>query len=354
MTDADTAAIDRSHDSMSSSPPAAVTPFTSAITGTSSCRSRPNTRCSSSTNRGNATGSRWSATYRLRSPPALNARPSPVTRTARTRRSAAAASSASSSCWIIAPSIALSRRGLSSVMSAATAFPASGMSLRRIERLGSGIGALDLAEQHVLLDLPRGRHGNRVDDAELLGDLVRRQPGCPQPVPDRVEVERRLLVQPDAGAHALAQPVVRDPHHRRLPDLGEPRQQILDLARRDVDAAPDDDLLLPPDHAQVAVGVDRGQVPRPHPSVVERGGRPLRVVEEPHAGLRPPSEDLAGLAGRAGEALAVADLDLDARHREAVRGGALVDRRAGAVPRSDQHLGRAVQPEHADPDPLGV
>ena len=57
---AERAARAKSQFRSSSRPPAAVTPFTRATTGTGKVRSRPKMRCSSATKRGNRTGSRWS------------------------------------------------------------------------------------------------------------------------------------------------------------------------------------------------------------------------------------------------------------------------------------------------------
>ena len=125
-------------------------------------------------------------------------------------------------------------------------------------------------------------------------------------------------------------------------DLGEGDDQLLDLPRRDVEPAADDDLLLAPDDGEVAVVVDRDQVAAAHPAVgAERGRGARRVGEEADAGVRAAGEQLALGAGVDDGAVVVAHLELDVAHgrRRRCRGAASGDRRR-PVPGADEHLGR--------------
>src|SRR5947209_6866243 len=84
----------------------------------------------------------------------------------------------------------------------------------------------------------------------------------------------------------------------RLPDrCGHRRvlnEDVVDLARRDLLAAPVDQLLQAPDQRQVAVLAEDALVACPKPALPERGGIRLLVVRVAVDHARPPNHHLAG------------------------------------------------------------
>ena len=83
-----------------------------------------------------------------------------------------------------------------------------------------------------------------------------------------VGVERLALLQHDRGAHLLAELVVRHADDGRLLDRRVLVEHLLDLARVDVVAAADDQVLLAVDDEEVAVLVHLGHVAGAEPAVV--------------------------------------------------------------------------------------
>ena len=84
-------------------------------------------------------------------------------------------------------------------------------------------------------------------------------------------------------AHARSmQPRIGHGHDGDPGDLRVREERVLDLGHRDVLAAADDQVLGPPGDGHVAVGVERGAIPRPEPAVggVALGGEggPLEVA----------------------------------------------------------------------------
>src|SRR6185503_16317629 len=77
--------------------------------------------------------------------------------------------------------------------------------------------------------------------------------------------------EPDDRAGDLARDRVGKPHDRRLGDRGMRGEQVLELARADVLALPDDDVLPPPGDAEIARGVDRPEVAGAKPAVGREG-----------------------------------------------------------------------------------
>ena len=90
----------------------------------------------------------------------------------------------------------------------------------------------------------------------------------------RIAVEvgrRRAGLHADERARVLAEPRVGRGDDRDLGDAGHAQQQLLDLARADVLAAADDDVLLAVGDREVAVGVEHADVAGREPAVgVER------------------------------------------------------------------------------------
>src|SRR3954454_16334441 len=99
---------------------------TSEISDVSRCESWRNSRGAQS------------RSERLRSPPALNARPSPVRITARTAPSSAAASNSARSASAISPSIALRRSGRASATTSTPSAPSARLTGAGSTRTGSG------------------------------------------------------------------------------------------------------------------------------------------------------------------------------------------------------------------------
>src|SRR3546814_9842758 len=101
----------------------------------------------------------------------------------------------------------------------------------------------------------------------------------------------------DEGAGRLAPALVRPGDHRRLHDLGMPEQHVLDLQRRDVLAARDDDVLGAVLDLAVAVGMQHRQVAAAEPDVGERLAGRRRVLQVPlHDGVYAQPELADGLA----------------------------------------------------------
>src|SRR5260370_17089024 len=71
---------------------------------------------------------------------------------------------------------------------------------------------------------------------------------------------------------------MRTADHARIDYAGVKEQHRLDLVRVDVRAAPDDDVLHPPDDVQVSLAIDKPQVAHVRPSVARIGPSRLSPV----------------------------------------------------------------------------
>ena len=109
-------------------------------------------------------------------------------------------------------------------------------------------------------------------------------------------------------------------------------EQFLDLARGDVLAAADDDLLQPPGDAEVAVGLAQGDVAGVQPTVgVDGLGRGLgHVIVAQHHVVAPAAEFAGGAVGKLLARERLDDLHFDAGKRPAHRADAIIDRIVGA------------------------
>src|SRR6185437_6527703 len=175
-------------------------------------------------------------------------------------------------------------------------------------------GRPDLAAQ----DLPGRALGQLVDQPDLPRVLVGG---------DLVAGERAQFLRGRAGvglerygrADLLAEVVVRDPDHGHLGHRRVLVQDFLDLARVDVVAAPDDQVLFAVDDVEVAVFVDPGQVPAAEPAVGDRlgGGLGLAQVALHHVGAL--DDDLADLSLRSRLSLVVDQAHLHALDRNTDR-----------------------------------
>src|SRR3954463_13959614 len=87
---------------------------------------------------------------------------------------------------------------------------------------------------------------------------------------ERAQVPRRRPgpgLERDRRPDLLAEGLVRDADHRRLADVRVLVDDLLDLARVDVEAAADDDVLLAVDDVVVAIVVDARDVAGAKPAV---------------------------------------------------------------------------------------
>src|SRR2546426_2333112 len=90
---------------------------------------------------------------------------------------------------------------------------------------------------------------------------------------------RRAGLERDERLGPLAPLRVGDRDHRALEHRGMPGDGLLDLDRRDVLAARDDDVLLPVPQLDVAVRVPDGEVARMEPAAAEGLGGRVALVE---------------------------------------------------------------------------
>src|SRR5215470_1329033 len=109
---------------------------------------------------------------------------------------------------------------------------------------------------------------------------------------------------------------MRPANHRGLADAGMPQQDFLDLARIDVAAAGNDQVLGPVLEGEEPVGVETTVVAGMQPSTAQRiAARRLVPPITPHNHVAA-ADDLTGLADGEAPILTVdhADLDVGARH----------------------------------------
>src|SRR5271166_2450057 len=117
-----------------------------------------------------------------------------------------------------------------------------------------------------------------------------------QPDKPRVLVRRHLLpgecaqfrgrgdcapLERHGGTDLLAEFVMQDPDHGNLGDRRVLIQDLLDLARIDIEPAADDHVLLPVDNVEVAILVDSAEVTGAEPAAGNRRGRRLRLTPVP-------------------------------------------------------------------------
>src|SRR5262249_6385683 len=119
----------------------------------------------------------------------------------------------------------------------------------------------------------------------------------------------------------LAQHRVRDADHGGLGDGRVLVQDLLDLPRVDVVAAPDDQVFAPVDDEVEAVVVDPGQVTAAEPAVRDRLGGGPGLPPVPLHDVVAADHDPADLAGPHVPAELVDEAELDAADRGADRPG---------------------------------
>src|SRR5215469_15285228 len=119
----------------------------------------------------------------------------------------------------------------------------------------------------------------------------------------------RLPLQDHGGAHHLPVLVVVDPETYRVADRRMRLQRVLDLARRDVLTAADDQLLDPALEAEVAV-FQQAAVAGAEPAAEEGFGVRLRIAQIAGGEPRAADRHLAGLPGREVPPGLVDDADL--------------------------------------------
>src|SRR3546814_20956582 len=123
----------------------------------------------------------------------------------------------------------------------------------------------------------------------------------------------------DRSGDILAQNLVRHADHRRLLHRRMEMERGLDLERRDVVAAADDQFLRPPGHDQIAILVDEAEVAGLGPAALAALRRCFGLVAV-LARMFMPAIDLADEAG-SGDAMAVLVAGLHRASKESRRGG---------------------------------
>ena len=207
-------------------------------------------------------------------------------------------------------------------------------------------GRLDLA----LEDLAGGALGQVVEEPDQARVLVGGDPLLDVGA-DLLGRQLLALVEDDRGADLLAPLVVGDADHRRFADLRVLVEHLLDLARVDVVAAADDQVLLAVDDVEVAVLVDAGHVAAVEPAAAHRlrgrvGALPVALHDVVAA-----DHDLADLALGDRVVVLVDDLHLDPLDRGADR--ARLALAVGVVGAGDRRgLREAVALEHDRPEGL--
>src|SRR3990172_8256542 len=127
------------------------------------------------------------------------------------------------------------------------------------------------AAQLLAQDLADGTLRQRLHEPHLPGALELREVLLAEA--DQLVRRRRLTgLEHDEGAHLLAHERIRASDDRGLGDLRVRVQHLLDLARVDVQAAPDDQVLLPLDDVKEPVGIEAPDVAGAEPAVTEGPG----------------------------------------------------------------------------------
>src|SRR5215210_2852925 len=178
-------------------------------------------------------------------------------------------------------------------------------------RLG---GRLDLA----LEDLPRRSLGQLVHEPDRARVLVGRDLLL-DVRPQLVHVDVLAVLEGDGGRDLLAELVVWHADHRHLGHRGVLVEHLLDLARVDVVAAADDQVLLAVDDEEVAVLVHAGHVAGVEPAAAHAVLRGLGPAPVALHDVVAADDDLADLARRQVVVVVVDHLHLDALDRRADR-----------------------------------
>ena len=188
--------------------------------------------------------------------------------------------------------------------------------------------------------LPDGVVGQLVDEPQHLRQLVGREAASAQEVDDRRRASESRRRSVTTHAHVISPSRSSGtPITAAARTAGDLAQQVLDLARRDVEAAADDDLLRAPDDREVAVVVEHAGVAGVQPPVVgEDRALALGVVEEADAHVRATHHHLA-VAATSSSTSGSASPSVCMR---------LLERRAGAVPAHDERFGEPVDAQHVD------
>jgi hypothetical protein len=101
------------------------------------------------------------------------------------------------------------------------------------------------------------------------------------------------LAQRDECLGHLAPALVRHADHRRFNHRRMGQQRLLDLDRRDVFAAGDDDVLQPVAQLDVPIGVHHGEVARVKPAAAESPLRGVGIAVVPGHHVVSAHDDLA-------------------------------------------------------------
>src|SRR5438105_13480500 len=113
-------------------------------------------------------------------------------------------------------------------------------------------------------DLPERVARERRRELEALGHLIRRQPAGGEG-PQLTEIDGPI--RDDHGGHLLSPHLARSPHHRDLAHAWVSAEHLLDLARMNVVATGDDQLLAAADQAKISVLTDLTEVAGAKPTV---------------------------------------------------------------------------------------
>src|SRR3954453_7374103 len=176
-----------------------------------------------------------------------------------------------------------------------------------------------LLAQLELLHLAGDGQRELVDAAHVTRDLVVGNPAAAE-LGERRLVDLGAPARHDEGHELLAVALVGHTDDLHVGDVGVAHQELLDLARVDVLAAADHEVLDAPDDVQVAVGVHDREVAGVHPAAaVDRLGRALGVLPVAEHDRVAAGAELARLAARDdGAGHRIDDLDLDVRVRRAI------------------------------------
>src|SRR5262249_50793003 len=110
--------------------------------------------------------------------------------------------------------------------------------------------------------LTGGRSGDLVDDRDVGGNLIARQPRS-QVLDERWSIDGRAQFRNRAGCRA--EPVVRSAHYRRPSHCGMALQRGAYVVRYHLEAAADDRLIGAAQDPEESVNVDARHVGGPHP-----------------------------------------------------------------------------------------
>src|SRR6185503_11506140 len=183
-----------------------------------------------------------------------------------------------------------------------------------------------LLPHQILLYLPRDRHRELLHEADVLRHLVVRNLLATERA-DRLGIAALARLQLDPRAHHFAVAAVRHAEHLHVLDLRVAIQELLDLARRDVFAAADDQVLHAADDIAVAGCIERRQIAGVHPTL-RVDGLPGLVFVVPVAVHHAVAarQQLAPLTERRDAAFRVDDLHFEMRMNGAYGRNALLQR----------------------------